>query len=136
MSVQTVDAYIAALPPDVIPFVSRVRQIIHTASPGLTEAIKYQMPVFYQQGTYLFYMGAWNAHVGLYPIARGDAAFEALVGPLRSTKDTVRLNYHDPLPETVIALIARTRLEAIAKAQVAGAQSPFPRPATPANMLV
>jgi uncharacterized protein YdhG (YjbR/CyaY superfamily) len=118
MPILTVDAYFLSLPPDLIPFVSRIRDLIHAAAPEVTEAIKYQMPVFYYQGTYLFYLGAWKAHVGLYPIARGNAAFEAVVGPLRTTKDTVRLRYRDPLPESVVTLITRTRIAAINQASV------------------
>ena len=48
----------------------------------------------------------WKQHLALYPIYRGDDAFEAAVGPYRAKTDSVHFLHAKPLPLDVIELIA------------------------------
>jgi hypothetical protein len=57
---------------------------------GSTPVIRYGMPALQLDGVTLLHFRAWKRHVGLYPIYRGPAAFEAVVGPCRSEKDSGR----------------------------------------------
>ena len=109
----TVDSYIAGLPPDVGFIVERLRETIHKAAPGVTEAVKYDMPVFYVSDEYLFYVGAWKKHIGLYPIYPQEPALEADLAPLRSTKDTVKLEYKQPIPYPLVTKLVKARLKQI-----------------------
>ena len=103
------DAYIAALPEAVRGIAEEVRQAIRSAAPDATEAIKYGMPAFQITDRSFLYMAIWKKHVGLYPIYRGDGAFEAEVGPYRAKTDTVQFMLDKPVPLDLIARIAQAQ---------------------------
>jgi uncharacterized protein YdhG (YjbR/CyaY superfamily) len=103
---KAVDDYIDTQPEPVRPILRKVRRIWHAATPKSGEAIKYDMPMITLDGKSLVYFAAWKHHIGMYPIPRGDAEFESLVGPYRSHKDTVKFVYEDAIPYEVIEHIA------------------------------
>ena len=107
----SVDSYIAAQPPDVAFILERLRETIHKAAPGTTEAIKYDMPVFRHGSGYIFYVGAWKKHLGLYPIYPQAAALEAEIDPLRHSKDTVKLVYAKPIPYALVTKLVKARVK-------------------------
>jgi len=110
-----VDFYIAALPEGVREIFAALRQTIANLLPEAAETIKYDMPIWQLSGRPVIYAAAWKSHIGLYPVYRGDAAFEAAIGPYRVKKDTVRLVYSKPIPHDIIAQIVvarRAQLEA------------------------
>jgi uncharacterized protein YdhG (YjbR/CyaY superfamily) len=113
----TVENYIAGFPPDIAFILERLRETVLKAAPGATEEIKYGMPLFRMPAGYIFYMGAWKKHVGLYPVYPQSAELEAEIGPLRSGKDTVKLVYAKPLPYPLIAQLVKTRVKKL-KAKV------------------
>ena len=113
MPAASVDAYIDGLPGPVAARVAALRDTIRAAVPNMTETIKYGMPAFRMGDTYLVYLGAWKKHVALYPVARGDADFEARVGPYRAEKDTVRFEHKNDLPLDIVILIVEARLKAL-----------------------
>jgi uncharacterized protein YdhG (YjbR/CyaY superfamily) len=94
----TVEAYIGSLDGDAQRIAGQFRDAIHAAAPGITDTIRYQMPCFLLDGTYLVYYGAWKNHIGLYPIPRFDTDLETEISPYRTAKDTVRFRYKDPVP--------------------------------------
>lgn len=98
----TVDEYIGALDGEAQRVAIQMRDTIHAAAPGITDTIRYQMPCFMLDGTYLVYFGAWKQHIGLYPIPRFDTDLEDDLGTYRSAKDTVRFRYEEPVPWDLI----------------------------------
>jgi uncharacterized protein YdhG (YjbR/CyaY superfamily) len=106
----TVDSYIAAQPPNVAHRLERLRATIHKAAPGATEDITCGMPVFRLGEGYIFYVGAWKKHLGIYPIHPQEPTLEAELAPLRAGKDTVRLRYDDPIPFDLIARLVKARV--------------------------
>lgn len=113
MPALSIDAYINGLPGPVAARVAALRDAIRKAAPATTEAIKYGMPAFRMGDTYLVYLGAWKKHVALYPVARGDADFEARLAPYRVEKDTVRFLHKDDVPFDIVTLIVAARLKAL-----------------------
>jgi uncharacterized protein YdhG (YjbR/CyaY superfamily) len=101
-----VDEYIAGQPAEVQEILQEVRGRIRTALPGSGEKISYGMPAVVLDGRALFYYGAWKAHLGLYPLPKGDDELEQAVSPYRATKDTLRFRYRDPIPYDLIVRIA------------------------------
>jgi uncharacterized protein YdhG (YjbR/CyaY superfamily) len=83
----------------------QIRATIARLVPDAREAMKYNMPAFQLTGRSFIYFAVWKKHVGLYPIYRGDAAFEALIAPYRAKKDTVQFALAQPLPIDVIEQI-------------------------------
>jgi uncharacterized protein YdhG (YjbR/CyaY superfamily) len=106
----TVDEYVAAQPAPVQELLATVRRIVAEEVPGVTESIRYDMPVFGSGDSYLVHVAAWKQHLGLYPVPVFDAALEAEIAPLRAAKDTVRLVYELPFPEDVFRRILRELL--------------------------
>jgi uncharacterized protein YdhG (YjbR/CyaY superfamily) len=106
-----VDRYIAGFPPDAAFILERLRETVHKAAPGATEDFKYDMPVFRLGESYIFYMGAWKKHVGLYPIYPQPAELEARLAPLRSGKDTVKLVYDKPVPYDLVTSLVKARVK-------------------------
>lgn len=105
------DSYIAGFPPDVAFILERLRETIHKAAPGATEDFKYDMPVFRFGDHYIFYLGAWKKHVGLYPIYPQAPELEAELAPLRSSKDTVKLVYNKPIPYALVTRLVKARVK-------------------------
>ena len=106
---KTIAAYVATLPDGVQAVFAAVCDVIRQEAPGAVESIKYGMPAWHLGKEHVIYAGAWKSHIGLYPVYGGDADFEALVGPYRDKKDTVRLVYSKPMPMDVIAAIVARR---------------------------
>lgn len=106
----TVDAYVAALPDGVAEIFQALRETVLRLAPGADEAVKYDMPTWRFKDTYIVYAAAWKRHIGLYPVYRGDAAFEAMVGPYRDKKDAVKFVYSKPMPWDVLERVIATRL--------------------------
>ena len=98
----TVDAYAAALAPDAAAALDTIRRLIAEQVPNVEESIRYQMPVFAVDGTYIVYVGAWKQHVGLYPIPELPPDLEDEIRRYRTKKDTVRFVYRTPIPYELI----------------------------------
>lgn len=109
----TVDEYIAALPPHARSVADSIRQTILTVAPDSVETMSYQMPAFKWQGKYLIHLGAWKKHIGLYPIPKGTAAFEKQVAPYVTGKGTVRLPLEAPIPHDLVRVMVRLRMKEI-----------------------
>ena len=107
----TVASYIAGFPPDIAFILERLRETILKSAPGATEEIKYDMPLFRVAGGYIFYMGAWKKHVGLYPVYPQAPELEAELASLRSGKDTVKLVYARPIPYPLVAQLVKARVK-------------------------
>jgi uncharacterized protein YdhG (YjbR/CyaY superfamily) len=106
----TVDDYIAALPAPVQKWAIDLRQTILAAAPDAKESIRYDMPSFSVRNSTFVYFACWKKHAGLYPIYKGDEAFEVEVGPFRAKKDTVQFLYSEPLPRTLVTKIVRSQV--------------------------
>ena len=105
-----IDAYIAGLPVDVRPIADEIRRAIHAAAPGCTEKIAYGMPGFRAGERTFLYFAMWKKHVGLYPVYRGSAAFEAKVAAYRAKTDTVQFPLNKPIPIDLVAAIVESQL--------------------------
>jgi uncharacterized protein YdhG (YjbR/CyaY superfamily) len=104
-----VDDYIANAGEPGTSVLEAIRAVVRNAVPNVTEAIKYDMPVFHLGEAYIFYMGGWKTHAAIYPIAK-HYGFETDITPYRSGKDTVKFPYNKPLPLDLIARIVEARV--------------------------
>lgn len=106
----TVDAYIAAFPPDVQAVLQQVRQAVRAAAPMAEETISYQIPAYKQAGI-LVYFAAFKNHIGFYPPVNGDPVLEAAVAPYAGEKGNLRFPLAEPIPLELIGRITRCRLQ-------------------------
>src|SRR5437870_2058334 len=64
---QTIDEYLAPVPPHQRAALNRLRAQILKAAPGAEEVISYGMPGFRLNGRMLVWMGAAASHCAFYP---------------------------------------------------------------------
>ena len=57
-----VDEYVAHAPPFAQPILRHLRRLVHEASPGVEETIKWSMPHFVVDGAILCHLAAFKAH--------------------------------------------------------------------------
>jgi uncharacterized protein YdhG (YjbR/CyaY superfamily) len=115
----TIDAYIAAFPPEVQALLQQIRQVIHNTIPNLGETISYGMPTFTLNGKYLVYIAAHKKHIGLYPAPTGVEAFQEAVALYGGGKGTLKFPLNKPMPFDLIRRVVRFRAKEQAEKAVA-----------------
>jgi uncharacterized protein YdhG (YjbR/CyaY superfamily) len=105
----TIDAYIAAFPPEVQALLQQIRQVIHKAVPSLGETISYGIPTFTLNGKYLVYIAAHKKHIGLYPAPTGVDEFQEAVARYGGGKGTLKFLFDQPIPFDLIHKIVQFR---------------------------
>lgn len=103
---ESVDAYIASLPPEVRPTFESVRQAIHRSVPSSEEAISYDMPSFKRHGHAYLGLAAWKRHISIYPIPQADPEFERQLAPHVAGRGTLQFPLDRPMPLELVARVA------------------------------
>ena len=107
---RTIDEYIDSFPKDVQETLQTLRTTIQRAAPKATEAIKYDIPTFVQDGN-LVHFGAFKNHIGFYPGPGGIHSFKKELARYGGAKGTVKFPIDEPLPYELIAKITSFRVE-------------------------
>jgi uncharacterized protein YdhG (YjbR/CyaY superfamily) len=100
----SIDAYIAACPPQVRPVLQRIRRIVRRTVPAATETISYRMPAFRLERTFI-YFAAFKNHIGIYPPVRADKALAKALAPYRGPKGNLKFPLDRPMPYELIARV-------------------------------
>lgn len=103
---QTIAEYIAGQSEEIQPRLREVYGVIKAQLPDATEKISWQMPTFWK-GQNLIHFAAAKQHIGLYPGGRATEVFAAQLTGFQTSKGSIRLPHHQPLPLELIAEIAR-----------------------------
>ncbi|MFO1015605.1 MAG: DUF1801 domain-containing protein [Caulobacteraceae bacterium] len=106
----TIDDYIAGFPDTVRPVLEEVRRTIRTAAPDAQEAISYGMAAFKLRKKPLIYFAGWKAHVGLYALPSGTAAFQAEIAAYKAAKGSVQFPLDQPMPLDLIRRMTEFRV--------------------------
>ena len=113
-AITSVDQYIDSQPEAIQPTLTRVRQIIRKAVPKADELISYKIPAYKLHGDPVVYFAAWKQHYSLYPATRRLCeALATELAPYTVQKATIRLLYTQPVPETLIARVAKFRAQEV-----------------------
>ncbi|MFC6013357.1 iron chaperone [Nocardia lasii] len=102
----SVDAYLAAQPAAERAVLHRIRETIQHAVPDTGEKISYAIPAATLDGRVFIYFAGWKAHVSVYPVPEGDAAFTAAIEPYNTGKGTLKFPLGEPIPYDLIAQVA------------------------------
>jgi uncharacterized protein YdhG (YjbR/CyaY superfamily) len=117
---KSVDQYIASQPQQVQGVLERVRSTIRKALPGAEEVISYQIPAYKLRGDRVLYFAGWKHHFSLYPAGeRLVAAFKDELEGYELSKGTIRFPLSRPVPEKLIARIAKFRAKEVAEREKA-----------------
>lgn len=104
----SIDEYIAAQPEAVQGVLQRIRRIIHRALPGAEEVISYNIPAFTLSDGPVVWMAGWKEHYSLYPVNGSVAGqLKEQLEPYELGKGTLRLPLSQPVPEKLIARLAK-----------------------------
>ena len=99
------DAYIAAQPESVQPFLNQVRDTIRAVLPDAQERISWSMPTYWNKHN-IIHFAAFKMHIGLYPGPKAIENFADRLTEYKTSKGAVQLPYSKPLPLDLIADIA------------------------------
>jgi uncharacterized protein YdhG (YjbR/CyaY superfamily) len=125
----TIDAYIAAFPPEVQDILQQVRAVIRAAAPQAVEGFAYRMPAYTLHGP-LVYFAAYKNHIGFYPTPSGTEQFAEELAAYPTSKGAVQFPLKRPIPYDLIRRITLYRVEQnLAKAAAKRA----PKPKKPAH---
>ena len=124
----TIEAYLAANPPEARRILTRLRRIVREEAPGATERIAYGMPAF-ELGGPLVYFAAFQGHLGFYALPSGTAAFRAELEPYRSGKGSVQFPLPGEPPWALVRAMVRFRVKenAAKAARKRGPAGPSPK---------
>ena len=113
---ETVDEYLATLPPDQRVVMDELRATINGAAPEATETIAYSMPALRSaDGRFLVSYDAYKRHYSLFPasdavvLAGGDELRPYLAG-----KGTIRFPAGKPIPLDLVRRIVEARVRELA----------------------
>ncbi len=109
----SVDAYLAALPPDVRAALTKLRKTIQAAAPGATEHISYQIPIFKLKRMLVGFAAA-KEHCTFHLLSTAFMRTHAaeLVGyPIG--KGSIRFTVDQPLPAALVTKLVKARMAEI-----------------------
>lgn len=101
----TVEDYLAGFSGDQRAALDELRALLHEFLPGAGEKISYQIPTITLDDRAVLYFAGWKKHLSIYPVPRGDEAFEAAIADHRAAKDSVHFRYDQPLPHDLVTRI-------------------------------
>jgi uncharacterized protein YdhG (YjbR/CyaY superfamily) len=102
-----IDGYIAIQPAAVASTLQQIRQRIRQLVPGVEETISYKIPTFTLDGKPFLHVAAWQHHLAIYPIPKGDEALLADLAPHIAGKGTLKFMLDRPFPFDLIDRIVR-----------------------------
>ena len=107
----TVDEYMAALPPDFKPLLEKIRQTIKELAPNANEVISYGMPGYKYHGM-LVYFAAFKNHCSFFVASHAvHAQFAAELAPFKTSKGTLQFTPAKPIPMPLLKKSVKARLK-------------------------
>ena len=103
---KNIDEYIAFQDGQVRPRLQAVQEAIHIAIPEAQERISWSMPTFWD-GCNVIQFAVSKHHIGLYPGPEAVEQFQDGLSGYETSKGTIRLLHHKPLPLELIGDIAK-----------------------------
>ena len=104
--IETMDQYIEEQEEKARPYLNEVRQILRAAIPEAEERISWSMPTFWK-GRNIIHFAASKKHMGLYPGGEATTVFADKLADFDVSRGSIRLSCRKPLPEELIADIAK-----------------------------
>jgi len=105
----TVEEYLALYDGENRGRMEKLRELILSCSPDITEKISWAMPTYVLNGN-LVHFAAAKRHIGMYPGAGGVAAFADRLAEYKHSKGAVQFPNDKPMPYDLIREIVMFRI--------------------------
>jgi uncharacterized protein YdhG (YjbR/CyaY superfamily) len=119
----TVEEYMASLTPAAREVLTHIRDTVDSVVPDAEHGISYGIPVVKLDGKMMLYYAGWKAHVSVYPMPPGDAAFEERIAPYVAGRGTLKFMLSEPVPYDLVADVTRAHMKRLGEAQAQRAAS-------------
>jgi uncharacterized protein YdhG (YjbR/CyaY superfamily) len=114
MQYETIDAFLADVPPDKRKALQSLRRMIRKAAPRAKEGFSYGLPAFRYAGRPLVAFAAAKGHCGFYVMS--PKVMEAHAAKLKGrdvSKGTIRFTPDKPLPASLVSSVVKARMKEI-----------------------
>ena len=101
-SAQSVEAYLAELPPERRAALQTLRELIRETLPAAAETMRYGMAAYERDGAVICGLASQRRHMALYVCDGPIARHKARLGKLDCGKGCIRFKRLDQLPMAVI----------------------------------
>lgn len=108
----TVDEYIAGYDSPIRERMEKVREIILSCSPDITEKISWGMATFVLKGNLVHFAGE-KKHLGFHPSPSGVESVKERLGEYKYSKGTIQFPYDKPMPYDLIQDIVTFRVKEV-----------------------
>lgn len=105
-----IDTYIQDSPETIQPILDRVRELVLSIDPDLTQTLSYGMPTFKKNGKSVFRFAVHKNHLGIYPGTAAIVHFQDRLHELKHSKGAIQMPYALPLDLKLIEDILRFNL--------------------------
>ena len=109
---RSIDEYIVGFPEETQLYLEQIRAAIRKAAPDAQEVISYGIPAFMMNKTYLVYFAGYKKHVSIYPVPKGDEAFQKEISAYRAGKGTLQFSLEKKLPMRLISKVVKYSIRA------------------------
>jgi uncharacterized protein YdhG (YjbR/CyaY superfamily) len=109
---KSIDKYIQGFPEETQLYLEQIRAAVKKAAPDAQEVISYGIPAFMMNKTYLVYFAGYKKHLSIYPVPKGDEAFQKEISPYQAGKGTLQFALERKLPMRLISKIVKYNLQA------------------------
>jgi uncharacterized protein YdhG (YjbR/CyaY superfamily) len=107
----TLDEYLASVPPAHRVLLKEIRKIIKKTAPTAEELISYNMPGYKYKGM-LLYFASFTNHCSLFPASREVFTnFAKELKDYKTSKGTIQFSTGNPLPAGLVKRIVSMRLK-------------------------
>ena len=106
----TIDEYMSGYKGEVLERMQKLRELILSCSPDISEKISWGMPTFCLNGN-LVHFAAFKNHIGFYPGASGIEAFADRFAGYKLSKGAVQFPNNIPLRYDLIEEIVQLRVK-------------------------
>ena len=110
---QTIDEYLANVPPEQRAELERIRAIVKRIHPEAEETISYQMPTMKYKDRALVYFTASKQHMSFMPSSWAISEFSEQLKDFDTTEHTIRFTLDKVLPEELIEALVRNHMKDI-----------------------
>ena len=117
MKPKTIEEYIDAAPVEQQERLWKLHDVIKSAAPGASEALKWRMPAYSYQKI-LVALAVFKNHTGFYPMPSAIKAFKKDLTKYKTAEGSIQFPHDKPLPLPLVKKIIKFRIKESAEGTI------------------